>query len=175
MKKRNVRLRDRTIRPNVVYLVHSCPQGKFCRNPAAEVSFQKHDHLQACYKKKKELDEEVIYRRNMDPGAYYTERERAMFAFMKLIVKRNTAISAVEDVFYRNLSGFEHDFARATFKELMFTLVELIEDRITAEMKSTKGAIMYDGWTHGGMHYLGLFAIYVSNRTPNNSNHRCCR
>ncbi len=38
-----------------------------------------------------------------------------------------------------------------------------MENRISAEMKSKKGAVMHDGWTFGGCQNIGLFAVYVRN------------
>lgn len=42
-------------------------------------------------------------------------------------------------------------------------LVEIAKGKIRDELKSTKGAIMYDGWTENGVHYVGIYVVY--NRT----------
>lgn len=51
------------------------------------------------------------------------------------------------------------------FKELLlesvFSLVILVEAKISAEMEKKKGAIMHDGWYDNGTHYNGLYAVYV--------------
>lgn len=169
-EKRDIKVNNTVVRANVVYSVYKCPRGDLCRNQNAEVAFQKCsgftnplDHLTGCYKKRPELNAEIRDRRSMRPinRFFLTERERAMFAFVQLVVLRNIPVSAVEDTLYRDFSKFNVSICRKTFKEVLFNLVELVENKITAEMNTTKGAIMYDGWTHGGMHYLGLFAIYM--------------
>lgn len=45
----------------------------------------------------------------------------------------------------------------------MMKLVQIAEGKIRDELKSTKGAIMYDGWTENGVHYVGIYVVY--NRT----------
>lgn len=42
-----------------------------------------------------------------------------------------------------------------------FSLVELVEAKISREMKNTNGAVVHDGWTDCEMHYLGIFAVYT--------------
>jgi hypothetical protein len=43
----------------------------------------------------------------------------------------------------------------------MFKLVELVEERIGQSMrKAGKGAIMHDGWSCNGVHYVGLIACF---------------
>ncbi len=43
----------------------------------------------------------------------------------------------------------------------MFKLFEIVEPQIKDEMNTAKGAVMYDGWTHNSIHYLGVFAVYM--------------
>lgn len=41
-------------------------------------------------------------------------------------------------------------------------MVDLVEESIMVELKQTPcGAIMHDGWTSGGVHYIGLFGCYI--------------
>ncbi len=47
-------------------------------------------------------------------------------------------------------------------KKILLSVAEKVEKQISSEMKNTKGSIMHDGWTFGGCHYIGLFALYVS-------------
>ncbi len=52
-------------------------------------------------------------------------------------------------------------FSREMFIETMLKLVKLAGTRIKDEMKRTKGAIMSDGWTANGTHFIGVFAVYM--------------
>jgi hypothetical protein len=49
--------------------------------------------------------------------------------------------------------------SRKILKEVLFKVVELVEESITEEVTTTQcGSIMHDGWTYNGTHYIGLFA-----------------
>ena len=37
----------------------------------------------------------------------------------------------------------------------------LVEKRISMEIKTTKGAIMYDGWSCNGTHFIAVLACYI--------------
>ena len=43
----------------------------------------------------------------------------------------------------------------------MFKMVQVIERNIGKEMQCTKGAVMYDGWSSNGVHFIGIFALYM--------------
>ena len=46
-------------------------------------------------------------------------------------------------------------------RRIIFNLVPLVEKEISREMKEAGiGAIMHDGWSKFGTHYVGLFAQY---------------
>ena len=46
-------------------------------------------------------------------------------------------------------------------QKIIFNLVPMVEKSIAAEMKESGcGAIMHDGWSKFGTHYVGLFAQY---------------
>ena len=47
-------------------------------------------------------------------------------------------------------------------KETIYNMVEIIEGRISAEMKdATRGSILYDGWTKNGVNFVAIFACYI--------------
>lgn len=50
---------------------------------------------------------------------------------------------------------------RKTIRETMLKIVELNENVIGAEMKNTKGAIVYDGLSKRFVHFVGLYAVYM--------------
>ena len=52
-------------------------------------------------------------------------------------------------------------FSNKLVKEVLFNLVGVVEDTIKEEMKlAGYGAIMHDGWSKFGTHYVGIFAQY---------------
>jgi len=47
-------------------------------------------------------------------------------------------------------------------KDTLCNLADIVKEKIAVEMKEAKrGAIMYDGRTLSGVHYIGLFACYI--------------
>ena len=47
--------------------------------------------------------------------------------------------------------------------------MELVEERISEEVKNTKGAVLFDGWTNNGIHYIGKYLSYIlTNKYGNN-------
>ena len=49
-------------------------------------------------------------------------------------------------------------------RRIIFNLVPLVEKAISVEMKEAgMGALMHDGWSKFGTHYVGLFAQYNRN------------
>ncbi len=47
-----------------------------------------------------------------------------------------------------------------TFKEVLFTLTELVEKEMSREMTGSRGAIVHDAWKNCGTHYLGVFCFF---------------
>lgn len=48
-----------------------------------------------------------------------------------------------------------------TFKKYLFKLTDAVKEKIKQDLPKTFG-LMFDGWTVGTEHYLGLFAVYMS-------------
>ena len=47
-------------------------------------------------------------------------------------------------------------------QDVVHAMVELVEGHVSEEMKAAgRGALMHDGWTLSGVHYVGCFAVYV--------------
>ena len=89
------------------------------------------------------------------------EEAKAIKKWIRLILK-GSPIDIVEDDDYRNFAESKFIFSREKVKEVMFKLCEYIENIIGAEMKDAgRGAIMHDGWSKFGVHYLGVMAVYV--------------
>ncbi len=66
------------------------------------------------------------------------DREKAMFAYIRLVILSGMPVSIVKNNFKRNFSKFSHVFSTTLFQETFFKLMELVEARISREMRSTK-------------------------------------
>ena len=67
----------------------------------------------------------------------------------------------VDDNDYRVAFKHQHKFSSKLIRDVLFNLVPMVEEAITKEMKSAElGAIMHDGWSKFGTHYVALFAQY---------------
>lgn len=94
--------------------------------------------------------------------------DMAIYAWLQLIVLCSLPLSIVENEVFRLQSKHYKPHEKLTHfsikfvSRVIFQLVELVELAISKELKSAMcGAIMHDGWSRGGIHYLGLFATYV--------------
>lgn len=63
----------------------------------------------------------------------------------------------VEDGEVWNFSKFDIALLSKAVVEVIFKRIEIFEKKITHHLKGTKGALMYDGWTHNYTHFVGLF------------------
>lgn len=68
-----------------------------------------------------------------------------MHAYRRLILLKNLPISYFLDTQIRLLSKHDVFLSKQTFKEILFKLVDIVEDEISAEMRSTiSDAVMQD-------------------------------
>jgi hypothetical protein len=90
-----------------------------------------------------------------------TEVHKSLHGWIDLVVSQMLPISYVEDIQFRNFSKFSHNFSNERVKQVILELVKIVEKKLELEMKGAGcGAIMHDGWTLSGVHYVGLFASY---------------
>ena len=97
-----------------------------------------------------------------------------MFDYIKPITSMSLPLSIVQDELFRRFSNHEHNFSIKHVKQVMFQLVEIVEQLTGEEMKCTKVAILHDGWTHAGTHYLGIFASYIRRKVIWENNKNIC-
>ncbi len=62
---------------------------------------------------------------------------------------------------FYNLSKYPYNLSYETIREVMLEFLAIVETKITKEMKTRKGAIMYDGWSHEGPYLVGIFVVNV--------------
>ena len=80
---------------------------------------------------------------------------------LRMILKCNP-ISIVQDTIYRNFTGFKYKTRIGVLNNIIFKMTELVEKIIIVELKTTTcGAIMHDGWSRYGVHYLCYFTYYI--------------
>ena len=90
-----------------------------------------------------------------------TAKELAVNDFIRLVVLKSLPVSIVEDQEFRSFHRYNENISRKLLKEVIFKLVELVDDNLRKELKLCgKGSILHDGWTCAGVHYIGLFACY---------------
>lgn len=89
-------------------------------------------------------------------------REKAIIDWVELIVMNRLPITAVEDKNFRSFSKHKHLIGVKVLKEVLFTLVELVEAKIAEELAQAGcGALMHDAWTKANVHYMAFFACYM--------------
>jgi len=86
----------------------------------------------------------------------------ALFDWLMLIIEKNLPLQFIEEPLLRHFSKHNHKFSRVMLKSVILRLVELVEKRISQEMKEAGcGSILHDGWSHNSVHYVGLFASFI--------------
>ena len=75
-----------------------------------------------------------------------SEKDIEIKKWFRMIILKNNPISIVQDKIYRDLSGFKYKTSIGFIRKIIFKMMELVEERIIAELKTTtRGAIMHDG------------------------------
>jgi len=164
------------------YLLYKCPKPG-CSNPVvtflANSGYQNpYRHLLSCFGKGQSRPAQIskvnklfIEARNLSQKnggtirshfdcQMLSEYELAMYGYMRLIVMKNLPVDTVEDEDFRTFSKFKVHINIRTLDAVIFQLVELVEELISKEIKNTRGALMYDGWTSNNTHFIGVFLSY---------------
>eukprot|EP00171_Calliarthron_tuberculosum_P005814 IDg5814t1 len=168
------------IRRNVPSVFYKCPKENDCTE-GGEIHFQKgkgftngYSHLKSCLAGGDEAHLIELFhhavRSSMNTGTLsgfrvtiasrLNAREKAMYSWLRLLILKNLPLSAVDDKEFRDFCKHDSVFCLKTIKATKLKLVEIVEEKIRDEMKKTKGAIMYDGWTDNGVHYVGIYVVY---------------
>lgn len=89
-----------------------------------------------------------------------SEYDRILFSNLRVIVMKSFPISLIEDKEFPQFSGSHVHIFESKFRNVIFKLVELVEQRIYEELISTKGSVLYDGWTFNESHFVGVILSY---------------
>ena len=87
-----------------------------------------------------------------------SQYEQAVHGYIRWIVLCSRTVNEVEDLEFPRINRFSVSISVKTLTEVMFKLVELVESKIADEMAGSKGALLFDGWSSGRVHYVGIYA-----------------
>lgn len=77
---------------------------------------------------------------------------------MRKVVLCNTPLSHVEKAKERKWYRYNVNVSSKAVSDAIFCLVQLTEYYIGSEMKTTRGALMFDGWSANRVHYVAVYA-----------------
>lgn len=86
--------------------------------------------------------------------------ETEMFGWIELLVVKNLPLSYVDCPLIRKNSKLGPKCSK-TVQKYIFALVNVVRDKIKRKLPSEKFVIMFDGWTEGTDHYIGISASYT--------------
>lgn len=90
-----------------------------------------------------------------------SEYEKAVIGYVRLIILCSEPFSITEDAEYRRFSKYDSVTTPKKVTETIMKLVELVEQRIAKEISGKKGALLFDGWTKHGTHYVCMILSYT--------------
>ncbi len=95
-----------------------------------------------------------------------TDFDRELFDWIEMIVMENWPLSVVENLRYHEKLGHNNKFSIKTVSSMLLGMTLSVEKVIAAEMQSAGyGSIIHDGWTKFWVHYFGIFATYMSEKS----------
>lgn len=88
------------------------------------------------------------------------EYDKPMHSFSRLILLQGLPLPVVEDEEFRIFSKHSIGISRKKLASVIFQLEELVEKKISNELKGVRGVFLFDGWTHAETHFLEMFLSY---------------
>ena len=138
-----------------------------------------YSHLRACYGRGKGVAEQdaILHRmyktacetavESGGPIAQHFQKcglsdyEKAVYHYIRLIVLRGYPLTCVVDPELRALSKFTSKLDTKTIRGVLMSMVQLVEDRIKEALDGKKGALLFDGWTENGTHFVAMIVSYI--------------
>ncbi len=163
------------------YLKHQWPKPgcNFIVNFATNTGFTNpYRHLLTCCGRNKPFDKQEIVIADLLEAAQISAKksggtilshfnvnalsdyEKALHAYLRLIVLRNLRLSIVECTSFRSLSKFSEVIRCRQLTAAIVELATLVEKCISDEIPQTKGAVIYDSWTINSPHFTAIVASY---------------
>jgi hypothetical protein len=88
-----------------------------------------------------------------------TNAEKEMFGWIELLVMKNFPLTFVDCPFVRSQSKLRSVCSK-TVRKHIFALVDVVRETIKSKLSTSKFVVMFDGWTEGTEHYIGLNVSY---------------
>lgn len=95
-----------------------------------------------------------------------SDREREVSKWIEFIVMKNLPVSFVDCPYTRDVTRLKNISSR-TLRSYILALLSVVKETIQAELPS-KFPLVFDGWSEGSTHYIGVAAAYI--RTDQNGN-----
>lgn len=92
---------------------------------------------------------------------FVPKKAKNLYGWMRFLVMSLLPFNSCENKFFNEFSTFD-SIDRCTFKKYLYELFELVRKKISSILPDVF-AIIFDGWSHGITHYLGIFATFSSN------------
>jgi len=96
--------------------------------------------------------------RPLQEYGFVSEETTHRYQWMGWVVDRNMPISEVDNASTRAMSKWR-PISSKTLRLLMMGVAAKVGASLENEMGAEFG-IMFDGWSHGTMHYIGVFAVF---------------
>ena len=131
------------------------------------------NHLKSCIGENYEAQFDHVKKTTADGGkllAFFVgigDKEREMFEWIEVLVEKNFPFTFVDCPFVRKLSK-NKAVSSKTLRKYVFAVMSIVQEKIK-QMLPSKFVIMFDGWTEGSEHYIGLTASYVSEPLRDNN------
>jgi hypothetical protein len=121
-------------------------------------------HLRSCVGKDYEqLFAELEKLKASKEGVGYfvriSNREKEMFKWIEFVVMKNLPVSIVDCPYTRDITRLKKVSAQ-TLRCHILELLSVVKETIQAELPP-KFIIVFDGWTEGFHHYIGIAAAYL--------------
>lgn len=86
----------------------------------------------------------------------------SLYYWLRLITLKNMPISDVDCKIMQDTVRYAKVTCSKTVMDTAHRLVRIVEDKISNQIsKSSKGQLLFDGYTVAGQHYVGLFASFM--------------
>jgi hypothetical protein len=121
-------------------------------------------HLRSCVGKDYEqvFEEHQKLKTSTEGGGYFirvSDREKEVFKWIEFIVMKNLPVSFVDCPYTRDMTRLKKISAQ-TVRWHILELLSVVKETIQAELPP-KFIIVFDGWTEGTHHYIGIAAAYL--------------
>lgn len=97
---------------------------------------------------------------NIDGFFFNSTRDSEVFQLLEWLVMRNQPLSELDNDLTRRLVKAKPIHSQ-TMRKYILNMVPLVERAVTTELPD-KFALLFDGWSDGPVHYVGLFATYCT-------------